>query len=190
MWDTTTLPPHLLRTPQLYTGALRSHQHRPDFLRHGTNHNRACGFLLKKVARTCSTPRTSTGNPGYVGRKRWAKPFDSLSFQIYDLFLFSTRLCWPQLNGRRNTRSLSPHQTTGAPLRLPRVKHLFFPRYPPHPSRLFAKGGIADLALQPHTEIRCLPWKTWLLRLGPTWRSNPGLKIETWATHSMSEVAV
>jgi hypothetical protein len=30
-------------------------------------------------------------------------------------------------------------------MRLPQVKHLFFPRYPPHPSR-FAKGGIVRSA--------------------------------------------
>jgi hypothetical protein len=74
-------PSHLLRTTQLRTSALRSHQRCPDFRLRGTNHNRACGFLSKNAARSCSRPRTSTGNPGYVGRKRWAKPFDSLSFQ-------------------------------------------------------------------------------------------------------------
>ena len=30
----------------------------------------------------------------------------------------------------------------GCPMRLPRVKHLFFLRYPPHPSRSLRRGGI------------------------------------------------
>jgi hypothetical protein len=53
----------------------------PGFLLRGTNHNYACGFLSKKAARSCSTPPTSTGNPGYVGRKRRAKPHHSLLFR-------------------------------------------------------------------------------------------------------------
>ena len=47
-----------------------SHQRCPDFLLRSTSHDRACGFLSKKAARSCSTPPTSTGNPGYVGRIR------------------------------------------------------------------------------------------------------------------------
>jgi hypothetical protein len=46
----------------------------PGFPTRGANQNSVCGFLSKKAARNCSTPPTSTGNPGYVGRKRWAKP--------------------------------------------------------------------------------------------------------------------
>jgi hypothetical protein len=32
---------------------------------------------LKESSMKLLTPPTSTGNPGYVGRKRWAKPFHS-----------------------------------------------------------------------------------------------------------------
>jgi hypothetical protein len=46
----------------------------PDFLLRSTNHDCVCGFFSKKAAWSCSTPPISTGNPGYVGRKRWAKP--------------------------------------------------------------------------------------------------------------------
>jgi hypothetical protein len=71
-----------VRTSQLRTGALRSHQRCPDFLLRSFNNDCACGVLSKKAAWSRSTPPLSTGNPGYVGRKRWAKPHHSLSFRI------------------------------------------------------------------------------------------------------------
>jgi hypothetical protein len=37
-------------------------------------HDHACGFLQKKAARRCSTRPTSTGNPGYAGRKDGRSP--------------------------------------------------------------------------------------------------------------------
>jgi hypothetical protein len=80
-------PSSLSRVLQLRTGAPCSHQRCPDFLLRRTSHDHACGFLLKKVARRCSTPPTSTGNPGYVGRKRWAKPHHSLSFRTHPFFI-------------------------------------------------------------------------------------------------------
>jgi hypothetical protein len=75
------------RTSQLRTGALRSHQRCPDFLLRSTNHERVCGFLSKKAACSCSKPPISTGNPGYVGRKRWAKPTIAFSSELYHLSL-------------------------------------------------------------------------------------------------------
>jgi hypothetical protein len=55
----------------------------PDFLLRGTNHDHACGFLSRKAASSRSTPPTSTGNPGYVGRKRWAKPTTAFRSRPY-----------------------------------------------------------------------------------------------------------
>ena len=64
-------PSNLSRVPQIRPGAPCSHQRRPDFLLRSTSNDRACGFLSKRAARSSSTPPTSTGNPGYVGRKRF-----------------------------------------------------------------------------------------------------------------------
>jgi hypothetical protein len=80
-------PSSRLRTPQPRPGAPCSHQRCPNFLLRGTTHNHACGFFSKKAARSCSTPPTSTGNPGYVGRKRWAKPTTAFRFELYRSFL-------------------------------------------------------------------------------------------------------
>jgi hypothetical protein len=67
-------PSSLPRIPQLCRGAPCSHQRYPEFLLSRTSRNRVCGFLSKKAACSCSTPPNSTGNPGYVGRKRWRSP--------------------------------------------------------------------------------------------------------------------
>jgi hypothetical protein len=80
-------PSSLIRVPQLRRGAPCSHQRCPDFLLLSTNRYRVCGFLSKKAAWSCSTPRTSTGNPGYVGRKRRAKPTAAFSSELYASFL-------------------------------------------------------------------------------------------------------
>jgi hypothetical protein len=80
-------PSSLLRSPQLRTGAPCSHQRCPDFLLRSTSHDRVCGFLSKKAAWSCSTPPRSTGNPGYVGRKRWAKPTKAFRTELYASFL-------------------------------------------------------------------------------------------------------
>jgi hypothetical protein len=80
-------PSSLLRSPQLRTGAPCSHQRCPDFLLRSTSHHRVCGFLSKKAAWSCSTPPRSTGNPGYVGRKRWAKPTKAFRTELYASFL-------------------------------------------------------------------------------------------------------
>ena len=74
-------------SPQHRTGAPCSHQRFPDFLLRRTDRDRVCGFLSKKAAWSCSTPPTSPVNPGYVGRKRWAKPFDHFSFRTYRNFV-------------------------------------------------------------------------------------------------------
>jgi hypothetical protein len=71
-------PPTYVPTPLLCTGVPCSHQRCPDFLLRSTNYDHVCGFLSKKAAGSCSKPPILTGNPGYVGRKRWAKPFRSL----------------------------------------------------------------------------------------------------------------
>jgi hypothetical protein len=78
MWDTTGLPLKPSRVPQLHTGAPCSHQRRPDFPLSHTSHHRGCGFLSKKAAGSLTTPPRLTGNPGYVGRIRWAKPSTAL----------------------------------------------------------------------------------------------------------------
>ena len=72
MWDTAGPSPS--RSPQLSRGAPCSHQRCPDFLLSSTSRDRACGFLSKKAAGSISKPPSSTGNSGYVGRKRWATP--------------------------------------------------------------------------------------------------------------------
>jgi hypothetical protein len=74
MRDTAVLALNPAAVPTTPYGCPTSQQRCPDFLLRGTYHDHACGFLSKKAARSCSTPLTSTGNPGYVGRKRWAKP--------------------------------------------------------------------------------------------------------------------
>jgi hypothetical protein len=103
MWDTADLPlkpaaqrqisnqisvRNLKNRPQLLRrGAPCSHQRCPDFLLSSTSHDRACGFPSKKTAWSCSTPATPTGNPGYVGRKRWAKPTTAFCSELYRSFL-------------------------------------------------------------------------------------------------------
>jgi hypothetical protein len=71
MWDTTGLTSNLLKVRRKLPGAPCSHQRCPDFLLRNTNHDHVCGFLSKKAAWSCATPITSTGNPGYVGQKRF-----------------------------------------------------------------------------------------------------------------------
>jgi hypothetical protein len=102
MWDTADLALKPPRSPQLRRGAPCSHQRFPDFLLRSTRRARVCGFLSKKAAWTCSKPPTSTGNPGYVGRKRWAKPHQSLSFRPPPL------VHWDRSAGRISARFVKP----------------------------------------------------------------------------------